>query len=104
MVHEGLLAQDGDPRLEVWRLDVRHEAPLEATDQTVLQRLDVPRVPVRGYDYLLVLLIERVEGVEERFLGFDLVLQELDIVDQKNVVLAVALLELEGRVVPHRVY
>src|SRR5215218_2033203 len=85
MVHEGLLAQDCDPRFEVWRLDV-------------------PGVPVRGYDDLLVLLIERVEGVEEGLLGLDLVLEELDVVDQENVVLAVALLELEGRIVPHRVY
>jgi hypothetical protein len=53
---------------------------------------------------LLVLFIERVEGVEERFLGLDLVLQELDVVDQEDVILAVALLELEWRVVPHRVY
>src|SRR5215211_2180049 len=76
VIHKGFLAQDGDPGLQVGRLDVCHKAPLEATDKTVLQRLDVPGVSVRGYDYLLVLLIERVEGVEERFLGLDLVLQK----------------------------
>src|SRR5215213_1628094 len=46
VVHKGFLAQDGDPGLQVGRLDVRHKAPLEATDKTVLQRLDVPGVSV----------------------------------------------------------
>src|SRR5215203_3934143 len=58
---------------------------------------------VGGDDDLLVLLVERVEGVEERFLGLYLVLQELDIVHQEHVVLPVALLELQRRVVPHGV-
>src|SRR5215212_6538533 len=43
-VHEGLLAQDGDPGLEVGGLDVCDQAPLEAADQAVLQSLDIPGV------------------------------------------------------------
>ena len=41
--------------------------------------------------------------MEESLLGLHLVLQELDVVHQEHVVLAVALLELEGRVVSHQV-
>src|SRR5215217_7164765 len=60
-------------------------------------------MPVRGYDDLFVLLVERVEGVEERFLGFDLTFEELYIVDEQDVILPVALLKIQRRIVPDRV-
>src|SRR5215211_6786548 len=103
-VHDRLLAQDGDARLEVRRLDIGHEPPLEAAHETVLEGLYVFGMPVGGDNDLLVLLVERVEGVEERLLGLDLVLQKLYVVHQEHVVLPVALLELQGRVIPHGVY
>ena len=38
-----LLAQDGDAGLEVGRLDVADQAPLEAGAQPVLERVQLPR-------------------------------------------------------------
>src|SRR3990170_1700990 len=103
VVHDRLLAQNSDPRLEVRRLDVGYQSPLEPAYQPVLEGLYVLGVAVGGDDDLLVLLVERVEGVEEGLLGLHLVLQELDVVHQEHVVLPVALLEPQGRVVPHGV-
>src|SRR3712207_1645161 len=102
-VHDRLLAQDGYAGLEVGGLDVGDQPPLEPAHETILQGLYVLGVPIRGYNYLLVLFVERVEGVEERLLGLHLVLQKLDVVHQEHVVLPVAPLEVERRVVPHGV-
>ena len=46
--------------------------------------------PVGGDDDLLGGVVERVEGVEELLLRLLLVLQELDVVDQQHVDVAVA--------------
>ena len=88
-----LPAEDRDTRLEVGRLDVGDQAPLEARAQPVLERLDVARRAVRAHHDLPACLVERVEGVEELLLDPLLVLEELHVVDQEHVVGAVALLE-----------
>ena len=49
--------------------------------------------PVGGDHDLLVGVVQRVEGVEELLLGLLLALQELDVVDQQDVDVAVAALE-----------
>ena len=48
------------------------------------------RRPVAGDDDLLVGVVQRVEGVEELLLRLLLVLQELDVVDEQDVDVAVA--------------
>ena len=54
---------------------------------------DVARPAVGAHHDLAAGLVERVEGVEELLLDPLLVLEELDVVDQEDVVGAVALLE-----------
>ena len=61
------------------------------------------RRPVAGDDDLLVGVVERVERVEELLLRPLLVLQELDVVDEQDVDVAVAPLEAVGLVVADRV-
>ena len=63
------LAQDRDPRLEVGSLDVGQETPLETRAQPVSELADVPWRPVGRDDDLRPALVERVERVEELFLG-----------------------------------
>ena len=58
---------------------------------------------VAGDDHLLVVIVQRIEGVEERLLGRVLALQELDVVDQQDVDLAIARLEHRRAVVGDRV-
>src|SRR6266545_4582310 len=90
-------------RLENARLDVGDQPPLESGAQALLERGDLPRRAVRGDDDLPAGLVERVEGVEELLLDPLLVLEELDVVDQEQVVGAVALLEALDPLVPQRV-
>ena len=88
-----LLAQDGDARLEVRTADVDHDALTEARAQAFFQLLQLARRPVAGDDDLLAGLVEGVEGVEELHLGLLLLHEELHVVDEEHVVLAVGLLE-----------
>jgi hypothetical protein len=85
-----LLAQDRDPRLQLRRLDVGEQAPFEAAAQPVLERHQALGCAVAGDHDLLAGVVQRVEGVEELFLRPFLVLQELDVVDQQHVHVAVA--------------
>ena len=57
----------------------------------------------RGHDDLLLGVVQRVEGVEELLLRLLLALQELDVVDQQHVDVAVALPELDALVLADRV-
>ena len=81
----GLGAQDRDARLEVRGGQVGDEAPLEPAAQPLLERQDRLGRPVGGQDDLLAVLVDRVERVEELFLGPFLVGDELDVVDQQQV-------------------
>ena len=83
-------AQDGDAGLEVGRGQVGDEAPLEAAAQALLERDDLLGWPVAREDDLLAVLVDGVEGVEELLLGPLLVGDELDVIDEQQVDLAVA--------------
>jgi hypothetical protein len=102
-VHGRLLAEDRDARLEVGRLDVGDQAPLEPVAQPVLDVVELLGRPVGGEDDLLVGVVEGVEGVEELLLGLDLALEELDVVDEQHVDVSVAALEAVLAVVADRV-
>ena len=97
------LAQDRDAGLEVGRLDVGDQAPLEPRPQPFLERRDLFRRPVGRDHDLTARLVERVEGVEELLLDPLLAFEELDVVDQEHVVGAVALLEALDALVAERV-
>src|SRR3990170_5565720 len=102
-VSRHLLAEDGDARLEVGRLNVDDEAPLEARAEALLERGDVTRRTVRGQDDLPAGLVEGVERVEELLLDPLLVLEELDVVDEEDIVVAVAVLEALDTLLADRV-
>ena len=100
----GLVAGDGHARLQIGRLDIRHETPLKAGAQAVVEGGHLQRRPVRGDDDLVAGLVDAVEGVEELVLGLLLAGDELDIVHQKEIHAAVAVMEILGRAVfdgPH---
>ena len=93
LVQRGALAQDRDPGGEVRCGDVGHQSGLEPLAQTRLDPDQRPREPVTGDHELAAVLVERVEGVEELLLGPGLAGQELDVVDQQHVGVAVGALE-----------
>ena len=92
----GLLAQDRDAGLQVGRLYVGQQAPLEPVAQPVLELGEPLRRPVGADHDLLVGVVQRVEGVEELLLGLLLALEELDVVDEEHVDVAVAALQGGG--------
>ena len=102
-VHLRLLAKDRDAGLEFGRLHVGDEPPLEPGAQAILEGRQLLGRPVRGDDDLLVGVVQGVEGVEELLLDTFLALDELDVVDQQHVDVAVAALERRLAVVAQRV-
>src|SRR4029079_1390117 len=72
------LAQDRDTRLEIRRLDVRDQPPLEPRPQPLLERGDLLRGPIGRDHDLTAGLVEGVERVEELLLDPLLTLEELD--------------------------
>ena len=95
----GLLLQDGQAHFDIRRLQVGDQAPLEAGDQPLLEVLDFAGRAVAGQHDLLVRLVQRVEGVEELLLNALLAGEELDVVNQQHVGLAVFLAEPDELVV-----
>ena len=93
----GLALDDGNAGFKIRRLDVGGKAPLKPGAQTLLQGFDLLRGAVRRDDDLAAIVVQRVEGVEKLLLRALLAGQELDVVDQKHVRLAVALAELLHR-------
>ena len=69
------------------------QAPLEAVAQARGEGRELAGDAVGGEDELAAGLVEGVEGVEELLLGRRLALEELDVVDQEDVDVAVAGLE-----------
>lgn len=90
VVGVGLHAQDREAGLEVGRLDVGDEPPLEAGPEALVDVFEELRRTV-GRDHDLVTgVVEVVEGVEELLLELLGVLEELDVVHEQHVDLAVA--------------
>src|ERR1700689_4873697 len=83
------LAKDRDPRLKLGRLHIGQQPPLEPAAQPVLQGDQALGRPVGGDDDLLARVVQCVEGVEKLLLGSFLVLQELDVVHEEHVDIAV---------------
>ncbi len=85
----GLLAQDREARLELRRLDVGDQPPFEPAAQPVLDGRDGLGRPVRRDDDLAAPAVQVVERVEELLLELLGALEELDVVDEQHVDLAV---------------
>ena len=70
---DAALQHDGDAHFEFRRLDRHGQAPAEAGDEALLDAGDFLGIRVAGDDDLLVRLDQRVEEIEEFFLGAALV-------------------------------
>ncbi len=101
--HFFLLAQNGHAGFDVRRLQVGDQAPLEAGNQALFQTLNFAGGPVAGHHDLLARFVQGVEGVEEFLLDALLAGQELNIVDQEDIRLAIFAAEPDELIVLDRV-
>lgn len=92
----GLLLENGDSRLKVGRLKVGDEIPGEAGTQSLFEVVQLIRRSVARDDNLLIGFPETVKGIEEFFLRLLLAFEELDIIDEKDVDIAILVLEFAG--------
>ena len=99
---DSLVSQDGQSRLEIRRLHVGDQTPLEPGNQAVLEVLDFIGRPVAGHHDLLVSLLQGVERVEEFLLDAFLAGEKLDIINQEDIGVAVGASELGQVVVLNR--
>ena len=102
VVDSGALAKDRHARCPVGRRQVGDEPGLEALAQALLDAGQLARQPVAGEHQLPAGVVERVEGVEELLLGLRLAGEELDVVDQEHVDVAVEVLEALERLALER--
>ena len=86
----GLRAEDRDPGLKVRGREVGDQAPLEPASEALLEAEDPLGRPIRAEHDLLAVLVDRVERMEELFLGPFLVRDELDVIDQEEIDPAIA--------------
>ena len=88
-----LFLYDSNSQLKIRRLNVGDKSPFKSRLESVLKRLNVLRRTVGRENYLLVLLVESVEGVEKLLLSRGLTCDKLYVVDQKYITAAVLLVE-----------
>jgi len=80
--------------LQIRQLDVRHHPPLKSAHESCFEAGNLGGRSIAGQYDLTTGLVQGVEGVEELFLGGLLALQELHVVDEKEVGLAESTTEL----------
>ena len=88
-----LLVQDCDAGLQVRRLNIHEQAGGEARTHAVLEALELSRGQVGSQHDLLVGAVQSIKGMEEAFHRLLLVTDELNVVDEQDVELAVAAVE-----------
>jgi len=94
VVHLRLAAEDRDAVLEVRRPDIGDHSPGETGGETCLELRDFGWGPVRGEDDLAPRLIKGVERMEELLLRGVLTADEVDVIDEEEIGLAVAAPEI----------
>ena len=80
----------------LWWLNVGEQSPLKTGTQTVLQAVNGLWWSITGHDDLLIGIMEGIEGVKEFFFSRLFPGNELNIVHEQNIDLAVFCPELFG--------
>ncbi len=91
-----LRLQDAEAQLIAGRVNIGHQTPAEAGTKTLFQTFEAGRALVGGNDDLAVLVNQRIESMEELFLGALLAADELHIIDHQDIDAAELLLERHG--------
>ena len=90
---QGLFLEDGDTCFEIRCLDISDESPFKAGTQAIFQRLDFPRRTITRENDMLIGIVQGVEGMEEFLLRMFLFREELNIIDEQYIDIAIFLAE-----------
>ena len=96
-------AQDRHARFHIGRLQFRCQSPLEAGNEAMFEVGDFGGRAVAREDNLFMAVEKCVEGVKKFLLGTLLATEEMNVVNQEQVRLTIALAELDQVVVLDRV-
>jgi hypothetical protein len=99
IVHLAFLFDDRYFGFESRRLYIGHEAPFEATGQTLFEACDLFRRFVGGKDDLLFKVVKFIESMEKLFLCLLFVTEKLYIIDKQKIALSVLLSETIHRLI-----
>src|SRR5271156_1943876 len=99
----GLFPENRHPRLDIRGLQFGCQTALEAGNKPLLQIVNLARRTITRKHDLLAPIEERIKGVEELFLGTFFAGQEMYIIDQENIGLAVALSKSDQHIMLDRV-
>ena len=84
--HEfGFGAENGAFVFEFGELEIEGASPSKTGGEALVDGFNLAREAIRGNDDLLVELIEVIEDIEEFFLGFFLIHDELEVIDDEAV-------------------
>ncbi len=100
----GLKPENGDTSLQVGRLDIGDQPPFEARGQPLFEGRNSLGWAVTGNDNLPTCRVECVKCMEELFLCTFLASNELNVVHQQEVGVAVAFAEILCRFIPNGIY
>ena len=92
----GFALDNGNPGFKIRWLNVGNQSPFKAGAQSLLQCFDLFWRSVGGQDNLLACLVKGIKGVEKFLLGALLAADKLDVIDQKDVCLAVFIVKFFG--------
>ncbi len=90
----GLFLHDRHARFIAGHVDACNQSPVEARDQSFLELGDLVGGRVTGKNNLLVRLVKRVERMKELFLCTFAVSQEVNVIDDEHVDMAIAMAEI----------
>ncbi len=88
-----LFAKDGEARFDIRRLQVGGQSPFEARHEPLFEILNLVGGAIAGHDDLFAGFVEGIEGMEELFMDAFFAGEELNVVDEQDIGLAVSATE-----------
>lgn len=95
----GFFAEDSDAGFGIWELEFGGEAPFEAGDEAGFEISDFGWGAIAAEDDLFMAVEEGIESMKELFLGAAFIGEELDIIDEEDIGLAVAFAEFDQGII-----
>ena len=98
-----LLSEDRNTSLKIRHLNIGEQTPLKPGTHAILEATKLLWRHITRDDNLLAVIVQSIERMEEGFLGLCLALEELNVVDQKDIHAAISSVEGSSLVICNRI-